>query len=738
MRPIDKTLLVVLGPLWAVSFLLAVKAAVRPAAFPSPLFVSVPASEQEYPTLLAFLRGSPGLDSGLRVGDRLLRLNDVDLRGVSPLGFFVRFVDTATAAQGAMVTYERAGARGQAWLACGTTAILRPLLLASALFAGAAFLLLVRARPSPVVSAFFQLFMCVALNFSANFYGRPLQSYAAVALHGLTMMLIGPLTLRALLLFPSAVGPTTVLERFGPWGFAVLGPLHTTRFGFPGWLSPQLAVPAVVVGVVLFLATTLAVTTRTYRRADAIGRRQLKWFLFGVYCGAVPPLFAAVLAAIDERFTPIYLISLTALGCIPLSLLISVARYNLFDIDRLISATVSYNVVLIVLVAAVLAVVPRVAQALAQGLNLDPTVGQIALSGLLAAFVVPVHRRLRPRIESVFFVERHAFDVGIGDLMNELAQSPDPQALTELLGQRLHDLLRPESCVLYGHTDGSYAPLIIKGRAAVPAFAADAPLITALRQRRGPLAFEGIARHAAGPMSPFDHAVLETLEAAVVIPCWRGDALSLILCLGPKRSGDVYTPTDIRLLAMLADKVSSQLVHFDQAEMIRQSRRMQDALRRYVLGAVADRLATGQDLEPAERDVSVLFVDIRGFTRYCQDRPPGEIFSTVSQYTETVSRVAHRHGGSVVEFTGDGVMVVFGAPCALPAKEEAAVQTGHEMFDAVKELAAAGADASRFAIGVGIATGRAFVGNIRSADRLIWSTIGDTPNTGCTPASPDA
>ena len=157
---------------------------------------------------------------------------------------------------------------------------------------------------------------------------------------------------------------------------------------------------------------------------------------------------------------------------------------------------------------------------------------------------------------------------------------------------------------------------------------------------------------------------------------------------------------------------------------------MQEALRRYVPGAVADQLARGERLEAGEREVSVLFVDIRGYTSFAEHRAAAEIFSTVNRYTEAVSEIVHRHGGSVVEFNGDGLMAVFGAPRDLPYKERAAVEAGREIPTAVGALPVEEpkGGAVELSVGVGIATGEAFVGNIRAADRMIWSAIGNTTN----------
>lgn len=248
-----------------------------------------------------------------------------------------------------------------------------------------------------------------------------------------------------------------------------------------------------------------------------------------------------------------------------------------------------------------------------------------------------------------------------------------------------------------------------------------------LGDRRKPLSLGDVGRRPdEAPLGPFDRAALETLGTEVVVPIRRDETLAYFVCLGPKLSGDVYTSTDINQLASLAAAASQQLRRFDQDTVIREGREMQDSLRRYVPGAIADQLGSGRELESGEREVTALFVDIRGYTGYSESREAGEIFSTINRYTETVSQIVQKHGGSVVEFNGDGMMAVFGAPVELAHKERVSVEAGREMIDAVAALPIEGG--KPLSVGVGIATGEAFVGNIQAVDRMIWSAIGNTTN----------
>ena len=166
------------------------------------------------------------------------------------------------------------------------------------------------------------------------------------------------------------------------------------------------------------------------------------------------------------------------------------------------------------------------------------------------------------------------------------------------------------------------------------------------------------------------------------------------------------------------------------AERFRRAHALHTALRRYVPSAVVEHIESGQNLADGERDVSVLFVDIRGYTSFSEGVDATVLFSMVNRYVTDVSMIVRQLGGSVVEFSGDGMMAVFGAPIPLADKERAAVEAGRAIVEAAQSLipAAKTSQPVPLSVGVGIATGTAFAGSIQAADHLIWSVIGNTTN----------
>jgi class 3 adenylate cyclase len=482
---------------------------------------------------------------------------------------------------------------------------------------------------------------------------------------------------------------------------------------------------------IAFLVSWFFAIAWTARRMSKLERRKSLWIGLGIYLGCLP--YAAL--ALSHLFgIPVEweirlgVASRLALVAMPLGILISVVAYQWLDIDRLIGASATYTLLGIALLGGALVLVPPIARAASESVGIDAAAGQVVLSLLLAAVAVPLYRAVRPWVDRVLLSERYALDRGFEALVRDLPGARDAAELTRMASERLDALLRPESCVAYARAGGAFEPVFARGAAVPPAFVGHGPLIGALSARVAPLVSRRFsARDRREALSPFDRAALETLGAAVVLPVHRRGGLVAFLCLGPKRSGDIYASSDLTLLGAVAGAVSTQLDRFEDAEVVREARAMQQELRRYVPGAVARGLEAAESLEPREQAVSVLFVDIRGYSTYSETRPPHEIFSTVNRYTTAVSAIVEKFEGAVVEFNGDGMMAVFGAPLPLPGKERAAVSAGREIVATMPSIGAEPGERG-LSVGVGIATGSAFVGSVQAVDRMIWTALGNTTN----------
>jgi class 3 adenylate cyclase len=129
-----------------------------------------------------------------------------------------------------------------------------------------------------------------------------------------------------------------------------------------------------------------------------------------------------------------------------------------------------------------------------------------------------------------------------------------------------------------------------------------------------------------------------------------------------------------------------------------------------------------------EREVSVLFADLRDFTGYTASHAPSEVFAFVRRYARTLQQIVRAHEGEVTDFSGDGLMAIFGAREELAGKERAAIESGREICEIVGGLERRSGGGPRPSAGVGIATGNAYLGGIRAGNHVFWTAVGDVTN----------
>jgi len=130
-----------------------------------------------------------------------------------------------------------------------------------------------------------------------------------------------------------------------------------------------------------------------------------------------------------------------------------------------------------------------------------------------------------------------------------------------------------------------------------------------------------------------------------------------------------------------------------------------------------------------EKQVAILFADIRGFTTFSETLPPYDIIHVLNRYFNRVDKVIRQHGGSINTYMGDGLMALFGVddPTGAPLR---AVKAGLEMLGAVDRLKPYLQAQYRtdFRIGIGVHYGEVIVGTVGAAGRGHLTAIGDAVN----------
>jgi class 3 adenylate cyclase len=216
-------------------------------------------------------------------------------------------------------------------------------------------------------------------------------------------------------------------------------------------------------------------------------------------------------------------------------------------------------------------------------------------------------------------------------------------------------------------------------------------------------------------------------------------SLGLILFVSRGLSGPVSALTagtraivagrfDLRLPVTTKDELGQLTQAFnDMAADLALQDRYRSVLDAVADPAVAQRLLHDtHDLGGVQKQVTMLFCDIRGFTALSEQLEPTDVITLVNDHMTALTDIAYQYGGTVDKFVGDLIMVLFGAPETAPDDAQRAVACAIAMQRTRSELNAT--SKVPLEIGIGIATGPVIVGCMGSKKRLNYTVLGHRVN----------
>ncbi len=108
---------------------------------------------------------------------------------------------------------------------------------------------------------------------------------------------------------------------------------------------------------------------------------------------------------------------------------------------------------------------------------------------------------------------------------------------------------------------------------------------------------------------------------------------------------------------------------------------------RFVSPEVANEVLKGKlSLGTESRVISVLFVDIKGFTRLSEKLAARQVVDLLNRYFSLMGRIVFKHGGIINKFIGDAMLIVFGTPLEQPDHAKRAISTSREMMEELKSF----------------------------------------------------
>ena len=239
--------------------------------------------------------------------------------------------------------------------------------------------------------------------------------------------------------------------------------------------------------------------------------------------------------------------------------------------------------------------------------------------------------------------------------------------------------------------------------------------------------------------------LVRNLVVAVAVITALGIATSIALSLHVARSvadplrdveramdGVARGDLEQRVAVVSTDEIGAVAEGFNRmVQGLRERERIRESFGRYVTPEIRDEILAGRlELGGQTLEVTILFSDLRDFTPWVEVTPAPDVTRALNAYFSEMEAAIRGHRGLVLQFIGDEIEAVFGAPIAYPDHPARAVRAALEMRDRLatwnRRRRAAGEPPFRH--GIGVHTGTVLAGNIGSPERLAYLLVGDPVN----------
>lgn len=224
------------------------------------------------------------------------------------------------------------------------------------------------------------------------------------------------------------------------------------------------------------------------------------------------------------------------------------------------------------------------------------------------------------------------------------------------------------------------------------------------------------------------------IRSAMCVPLWNRQHVIGAVQVDSRIHIGRFTEEDLDLLTALANFAAVAIERAQLSEKIEHERKIRSKMERYHSPAVIDEIVRGvvsaDSEEIRNREVSILFADISGFTSVSETKAPEEVAEFLSHFFSCAVESIFAYGGTLDKFIGDAVMAFFGAPIPQDDHADRAVLAGLMLQRLVGDWNAERAKQglAEVKIRVGINSGPAVVGNVGTEKRVDYTVLGSAVN----------
>ena len=223
------------------------------------------------------------------------------------------------------------------------------------------------------------------------------------------------------------------------------------------------------------------------------------------------------------------------------------------------------------------------------------------------------------------------------------------------------------------------------------------------------------------------------IRSAMCAPLLRQGVVGGLIYVDTLSVVEPFERDNLEVLSILATLAAVAIEETRLRDDVAREQRIREKLARYSSSSVVNHIIERQKdagaMLSTEREITVLFCDFAGFTTFAETLAPADVTRVLNRAFERLTAAVFAEEGTLDKFTGDGLMVFFGAPLDQPDHAARAVRTAVRMQRALAEPVAGGIELPPLALRIGIHSGPAIVGDIGTPARSDYTVIGATVNT---------
>ncbi|MEB3295111.1 MAG: adenylate/guanylate cyclase domain-containing protein [Synechococcales bacterium] len=230
--------------------------------------------------------------------------------------------------------------------------------------------------------------------------------------------------------------------------------------------------------------------------------------------------------------------------------------------------------------------------------------------------------------------------------------------------------------------------------------------------------------------------LLKNIRSAIAVPLWDDQRVVGVLYADANFSShnwEAAGEADLSFFSTLANLLAANVQRWLLTQRLKNEETLRQRLERYHSPAVVNQLMSAGNLSqgrltPIDREISILFADIVGFTALSERLSPRQVADLLNHLFEEMLQEIFLLGGTLDKYIGDCIMAFFGAPDVQPDHADRAFTAAMGMLNRVERLNAFNRLGEQIRLRISINSGKAVIGDVGSSQRVDYTALGATIN----------